>query len=192
MKPLFKFLPVLIIVLFTLFLSGCVNLEQKTHVNSDGSGSMKIRYWTKSSNIFGDEINSFGFTEVKVRKNYTSSNTKPADIYIEKDATPDSLSIVTLNFKFNDLNSITDAYAFKNITASWEKNSDGAIFKYTLLQDTTSAKQYGMEEYKLHYEFEFPGEVISTNGVKNGTTVSWDYSVADLVNDVVMTAIIKK
>ena len=40
MKPFFKTVPFLLVFAFGLYLAGCVNLDQKTTVNSDGSGSI--------------------------------------------------------------------------------------------------------------------------------------------------------
>jgi hypothetical protein len=191
MKPFFKIVPFLLVFAFGLYLAGCVNLDQKTTVNSDGSGSMKIKYWTKSSNVSGDELAGFGFTEAKVKSNYTSSSTEPSNIKIEKNTTTDSLITVNLELKFKDLNKLSDAKAFSKIKSSWAKGKDGMDFKYTLLQDTSNAKQMGMSDYKLVYEFEFPGEVLATNGKKDGQKVSWNKTVADLKEDVDFTASVK-
>jgi hypothetical protein len=182
--------------IFTLFLlavliTGCVNVDQKTVLNADGSGTMKIKYWTKSSNVSGDELSGFGFTEEKVKANYTSSNSEPSDIVIKKNATTDSLTEVTLSLKFKDLNKLSDAKAFSKIKATYVDGKEGKDFKYVLLQDTSTAKNMGMSDYKLNYAFEFPGEVISTNGTKDGKTVKWDKTVADLKTDIEMTATVK-
>lgn len=192
MKMLFKsLLSVSILFAVALFLSGCVNVDQKTKLNSDGSGTMSVKYWTKSSNVSGDELSGFGFTEAKVKSNYTSSNSEPSDIKIEKNATNDSMAVVTLNVKFKDINKLSDASAFKKIKASWTDGKEGKDFKYVLLSDTANAKNMGMSDYKLTYEFEFPGEVIATNGTKDGQKVKWDKTVADLKDDVEMTATVK-
>lgn len=192
MKLFFKFVPLLLVFAFGVFLAGCVNLDQKTTLNSDGSGSMKIKYWTKSSNVSGEELAGFGFTDAKVKANYTSSSTEPSNIKIEKNTTNDSLITVTLDLKFKDLNKLSDAKAFAKIKSSWQKGKDGMDFKYTLLQDTSNAKQMGMSDYKLVYEFEFPGEVTATNGKKDGKKVSWNKTVADLKEDIDMTATVKE
>jgi hypothetical protein len=191
MKSFFKSIPILLVFAFGLYLSGCVNLEQKTTLNSDGSGSMGIKYWTKSSNVSGDELAGFGFTDEKVKANYTSSSTEPSNIKIEKNTSTDSLITVTLDVKFKDLNKISDAKAFSKVKASWLKGKDGMDFKYTLLQDTSNAKQMGMSDYKLVYEFTFPGEVLATNGKKDGQKVSWNKTVADLKEDLDFTASVK-
>lgn len=191
MKQFFKFIPILLVLAFGLYLAGCVNLDQKTTLNNDGSGTMSIKYWTKSSNVSSDELAGFGFTEEKVKANYSSSSTEPSNIKIEKNTTEDSLITVTLDVKFKDLNKISDAKAFAKVKASWQKGKDGMDFKYTLLEDTSNAKQMGMSDYKLIYEFAFPGEVISTNGKKDGQKVSWNKTVADLKEDVDFTATVK-
>lgn len=192
MKMLLKsLLSISVLLMVAVYLSGCVNVDQKTKLNADGSGTMSVKYWTKSSNVTGDELSGFGFTEAKVKSNYTSSNTEPSDIKIEKNATTDSTSVVTLNVKFKDINKLSDAAAFKKIKASFVDGKEGKDFKYVLLQDTASAKNMGMNEYKLTYEFEFPGEVVTTNGNKDGQKVKWEKTVADLKTDIEMTATVK-
>lgn len=183
-------LSLLLLISSLMILSGCVNLEQKTSLKSDGSGTMKIHYWSKSSNITGDELAGFGFTEDKIKQNYSSSNTETENISIEKKDS-DSTTHVNLDLKFKDINKLTDAKAFAKIKASWKEGKDGMEFKYILNADTSNAKQFGMESYKLNYEFEFPSEVISTNGKMDGNKVSWNKTVADLKEDVEMTATLK-
>jgi hypothetical protein len=192
MKMLLKsLLSVSVLFMIAVFISGCVNIDQKTKLNADGSGTMSVKYWTKSSNVSGDELSGFGFTEAKVKSNYTSSNSEPSDIKIEKNATTDSMSVVTLNVKFKDINKLSDASAFKKIKASFADGKEGKDFKYVLLQDTSSAKNMGMSDYKLTYEFDFPGEVLATNGTKDGQKVKWEKTVADLKEDITMSATVK-
>jgi len=192
MKVLLKsLLSVSILFLIAVFISGCVNLDQKTVLKTDGSGSMKIKYWTKSSNVTGDELSGFGFTEEKVKSNYTSSNTEPSAIVVKKNQTNDSLSEVSLELKFKDLNKLSEAKAFNKVKASWVQGKEGMDFKYILLNDSANAKNMGMNEYKLTYEFEFPGEILNTNGNKEGQVVKWNKTVADLVKDVELTATVK-
>ncbi len=184
-------LSISLLFMVAVFISGCVNVDQKTKLSADGSGTMSVKYWTKSSNVTGDELSGFGFTEAKVKSNYTSSNTEPTDIKVEKNATTDSTSVVTLNVKFKDINKLSEAKAFAKIKASFVDGKEGKDFKYVLLQDTASAKNMGMSDYKLTYEFEFPGEVLATNGTKDGQKVKWEKTVADLKEDITMSATVK-
>jgi|WetSurMetagenome_2_1015567.scaffolds.fasta_scaffold302995_1 hypothetical protein len=192
MRLIPKYLPFFILTaVFSLYLAGCVNIEQKTVLKSDGSGTMSVKYWTKSSNVSGDELGVFGFTEEKAKSNYTSANTEVSDIKIEKNTTTDSVTTVTLKVKFKDINKLSDAKSFSKVKASWEKGKEGMDFKYTLLQDTSNANTFGASDYKLNYEFEFPGEVLSTNGKKDGQKVSWNKTVADLKEDLDFTSTVK-
>ena len=92
---------------------------------------------------------------------------------------------------FKDLNNLSSAKGFEKIKASWKEGDDGMDFTYTLLQDTSSAKNMGASDTKLDYEFEFEDEVVTTNGRKDGNKVVWDKTLADLKEDIEMTATVK-
>lgn len=188
MKPVKWFTPLFILFLSVL-INGCINYEQKTALNSDGSGTMKIHYWAKTSNIMGDELSGFGFTEDKAREKFSSPTTQVGDVKIEEKK-EDSTKHVYLDLKFKDINKLTDAKGFSKIKASWQKGKEGMEFVYTLLKDTANAG-FGMSDYKLVYEFEFPNEVISSNGKVEGKKVTWNKTLADLNSDVEMKAVIK-
>jgi len=177
-----------LMIVFVFCFSGCINVIQKVKLNEDGSGTMSIRYWTESSNVLGDELSGFGFSVEKVDSNYTSANSEPSDIRIDKDITVDSLSVVTLNLMFKDINKLSEAIAFKKIKTSFV---NGKEFKYVLLQDTVNAKGFKINEYLLYHEFELPGDVIYTNGNINENVVCWKNSIVDLMYDIEMVAIFK-
>jgi len=188
MKPVKWFVPLFVLFLSVL-ISGCINYEQKTVLNSDGSGTMKIHYWAKSNNIMGDEISGFGFTEDKAREKFSSSNTQVSDVKIEEKK-EDSTKHVYLDLKFKDINKLTDAKGFSKIKASWQKGKEGMEFIYTLLKDTANSG-FGMKDYKLIYEFEFPNEILSSNGKIEGKKVTWNKTLADLNQDVELKAVVK-
>jgi len=190
MKHFHKFLALLVII-SVITLSSCVNLEQDTKLNADGSGTMEIHYWTKTSNVIGEEIAGFGFTEDKVNVNYTSPNTEVSEVNIEKNL-EDSTTHVSLKLSFKDINRITDAKAFSKVKATWEKHADGMLFQYILIKDTANANKPGMSDYKLTYEFEFPNEIVRANGNVGDTKVYWEKTIADLKENVEMTAIVKE
>jgi hypothetical protein len=163
------------ILFLGIYLSGCVNVDQDTKLNADGSGTMNLHYWTKMSNVSSsDEIGGFAFSEDKAKANYTSSNSEVTSVNIR------------------DINALPSAKGFEKVTTSWKEGDDGMDFNYTLKQDTSNAKNMGASDTKLTYKFEFPGEVVSTNGRKDGKNVEWDKTLADLKEDVEMTATVKK
>jgi hypothetical protein len=182
----------LLLVAFGIYLSGCVNVNQKTTINADGSGAIKLEYWTKMSNLTSStDLGDFSFEEAKAKTNYTSSNSDVSNVKVA-DKLDDSTKHVTMDISFKNLNDLPKAKGFEKITSSWKEGKEGMDFKYTLLKDTSAADNMGASDIKLTYEFTFPGEVLSTNGTKTDKTVKWEKSLSDLKNDIDMTASVKK
>lgn len=174
-----------------LYFTACVNVNQKTAINGDGSGTIKLEYWAKMNNLKSStELGSFSFKEDKAKQNYTSSNSEVTSIKIE-DKLDDSTKHVYMDIKFKDFNNLSSAKGFEKTKASWKEGKEGKDFMFTLNQDTSNAKSMGSSDYKLTYTFEFPGEVLKTNGRKDGKSVVWDKTLADLKTDVEMTATVK-
>lgn len=182
---------VTLLICLALFFTACVNVNQKTTLNNDGSGTIKLEYWAKMNNLkTSTELGSFSFKEDKAKQNYTSSNSEVTSIKIE-DKLDDSTKHVYMDIKFKDFNNLSSAKGFEKTKASWKEGKEGKEFTFTLLKDTSNAKSMGSSDYKLTYSFEFPGEVLQTNGRKDGKSVVWDKTVADLKTDVEMTATVK-
>jgi len=181
------------LVLFAMCMAGCVNYEQTTKLQNDGSGTMKIHYWTKMSNMsMGTTVGKFDFDESKAKDNFTSSNTEVKSIKVEDDLA-DSVKHVRLDLAFKDINEIDRAKGFAGVKASWKESADGMELKYTLLKDTSAASQMGAGDYTVTYVFEMPAEIVSTNATKkDGQTLTWNYKVSDLGKDIEMTAHVKK
>lgn len=181
-----------IIIFAVVYLSGCVNYDQKTVLKADGSGSMQIHYWAKLSSFsMGKTLGKFEFEEQKARDNYTSTNTDVTSLKVEDDF-KDSLRHVWIDLTFKDLNKLPDAKGFKGVTPSWKETDDGMELKYIVMKDTSAAGNMGSSDYDITYEFDMPDEIVSTNGKKDGKKVTWNYKVSDLKNDLNLTAVVKK
>jgi hypothetical protein len=195
MNKYYKLLSVLSFFAFfaMLYFSGCVNYDQKTTLNADGSGSMKIHYWSKMSNFsMGTALGKFEFDEAKAKENYTSSNTEIKNIKVE-DKLDDSTKHVNIELTFKDINKLSDAKGFSGVKPSWKESTDGMELKYILLKDTSAAKNMGASEYTVTYTFDMPAEIVSTNAsTKDGKTLKWEYKVSDLGKDIELTANVKK
>lgn len=173
------------------YISACVSVNQKTTINNDGSGTIKLDYWAKMKNLkSSSELGSFSFKEDDAKKNYTSSNSEVTSIKVD-DNLSDSTKHVVLDIKFKDFNNLASAKGFEKTKASWKDGKDGKDFIFTLLQDTSNAQTMGSSDYKLTYEFEFQSEVLNTNGRKDGKSIKWEKTVADLKKDIEMTATVK-
>jgi len=195
LKNTTNFIKPLLVFVFALglafYFTACVNVNQKTTLNSDGSGTIKLEYWAKMNNLKSStELGSFSFKEETAKKNYTSSNSEVTSFKME-DKLDDSTKHVYMDIKFKDLNQLPSAKGFEKTKASWKEGKEGKDFMFTLLQDTSNAKTMGSSDYKLTYTFDFPGEVLSTNGRKDGKSVVWEKTLADLKTDVEMQATVK-
>lgn len=177
---------------FSLYLVGCVNYDQKTTLKDDGSGSMKVHYWSSMKNFsMGTTLGKFEFDEPKAKDKYKSGNSDVTSIKVEEKL-DDSTKHVYIDLTFKDINKLADAKGFEGVKVSWKDVTDGKELKYTLLADTSAAKQMSASDYKVTYEFEMPSEIISTNGTKDGQKVKYSYTLADLGKDIDMTTVVKK
>ena len=175
-----------------VFVAGCVNYDQKTIIKEDGSGSMKIHYWSNMKNFsMGTTLEDFEFEEAKAKEKYKSSNSEVTSIKVE-DKLDDSTKHVFIELTFKDLNKLKDAKGFAGVNSSWKEVADGMEMKYTLLKDTTAANLFNSSDYKVTYEFTMPSDIVSTNGTKDGQTVKYSYSLADFGKDIEMTTVVKK
>ena len=180
-----------LLIAFAFYLAGCVNVEQKTTLKQDGSGSMTVHYWTKMSNVKSStELGSFSFDEAKAKTNYTSKNSEVKSVKVE-DNLEDSTKHVTVDLTFKNINDLSSAKGFEKVTTSWKEGKEGMDFIYTLAKDTSNAKNMGASDTKLDYTFDFPAEVLVTNGRKDGQSVVWEKTLADLKEDIDMTATVK-
>ena len=179
-------------ITFLFSISGCVNYDQKTTLYKEGSGYMEIHYWTKTSNIMDEKVGNYYFTEKKAKKNFTCSNSSVKDINVHEQS-EDSTTHVNLIVNFNDLNKLSDAGGFDNITPSWQETSNGMEFKYVIAQDTTAANQMDANQYTVTYTFEMPGDIVSTNATKkDGKILTWEFILSDFGTDQEMIAVVRK
>ncbi len=178
-------------IMAVFFITGCVNVNQKGKLEKDGSGSIDLHYWTKMKNVKSkQELGGFSFDEGKIKSKYSSSNNDVKDVKIE-DKLDDSTKHVNVSIEFDDLNKLNSAGGFAKVTPTWKEEKDGMEFVYVIKQDTSAAKTMNASKYELVYEFEFPDEVLKTNGVKDGKKVKWERSLKDLKEDLVLTATVK-
>ena len=148
MKKLYS--KILILLLVSIIFSSCVNIDQQTTINKDGSGSIALHYWTHTSNLsMGNELGGFSFEEAQVRKKFTSLNSDVTEIKIDNDES-DSSSHVRVKITFKDFNNLNEAEGFSKVSTVWKKTSDGFIFNYILKKDSVGSEKLASDEYKLY------------------------------------------
>lgn len=168
-------------------LMGCITYSQKTEFNSDGSGEATILYTAKKKDILLGKIDGFAFTEKKVRASYESQNTNITSLKVIENVTDSTISVsITLSFK--DFNKLSLAKGFSRCKPTWEIHKDTTFFSLILLPDS-SVKEIPPNSGSFHLEFEFPNEIIQTNGKKDGKVVSWKFKIGDFSHQQKLTAI---
>jgi len=176
------------VLIIAVSFSSCVSIDQQTKINKDASGNISLHYWTATSNLsMGDELGGFSFEEAQVRKKFTSLNSDVTEVKIDN-VESDSTSHVRVKITFKDFNKLNEAEGFFKTKTIWKKEKDKIIFNYTLIKDTVSSDKMASDEYKLFYGFSFPDQVLTTNGNVEGNLVTWDKSLSDLNEDIVMSA----
>lgn len=182
----------MLFVLLVIFLfTGCVSVNQKAKVEKDGSGSLTLHYWASMKNLKSQkELGGFSFEESKIKSKYASSNNEVKNVKVENKL-DDSTTHVWVDIDFKNINNLNSASGYSKVTPSMKEAEDAMEFSYTIQKDTSASKNMGAEKHELTYEFEFPGEVMETNGIKDGNKAKWEKSLKDLKEDLVFTAKIK-
>jgi hypothetical protein len=179
----------IILVFSSIVLLGCLNYEQIVKLNKNGSGSMKIHYWTQESNVM--TINRLSFDENEIRNEQYKPLTV-TNVIINNDEI-DSTTHVYVDLDFKDINQLDSIQGFAGNSIKFFQEGDYLKLVHIVKQDS-AATAYGMDEYVLNYTYEFPSSSIEVDslGVVKGNIVTWNYKYSDLAkNDIIMTASIK-
>jgi hypothetical protein len=187
----YKKINILPVLITLLIFSGFTNFEQKLLINPDGSGRIAIHYWTAISNFHSGNTGNLVFEENLVRTKFTSPSTKIEKIKIE-DKQTDSAIHVYLELTFDDIRTLSEAKGFENIQTSWKETTDGIELRFILLRNISVSGDSVSRNIKSSYEFELPGEIVSTNGKRDGQKVTWEYSYDDFNKDFTMIVVSKK
>ncbi|MEO8664084.1 MAG: hypothetical protein ABI462_01195 [Ignavibacteria bacterium] len=167
--------------------ASALNWFQKTSINNDRSGKLKLTYWTASSELKNvDTYKSLPFTEDKIRSFFSSENNTIESVSIGKN-NPDTTYInIFINFK--DIQKINSAAGFSRIKVTWYKNSDSTVFLYQLNKDEQLS-----DDISASYTFILPtNAVIRTAGAKtNDSTVSMGLKPDTFKNGTTLFAVFK-
>lgn len=178
------------IIVLAIALFGCLNYEQTVKLNYDGSGSLKIHYWTKLTNVMSITKFSFDANEIK-NEQYKPEVVKSVKI---DTVLQDSTIHVNIELDFADINKLDKVKGFNGNLITFVESGGLKTLTHTLKQDS-AARNFGMDEYILRYTYEFQSEPtnVDPNGKVDGKTVKWEYKYSELGNrDIVMTASVKK
>lgn len=183
----------LLLILFLHFSDtpASVSIQQSMEIKEDGSGTLKLTYYTKSNNLSGvDQISTYTFNEAKAKELFFSPLTEIKDIHIYK-SDKDSITYMIVQLNFKDLNKLSEVNGFKNITAGWTKAGDSINFVYEILKDSVLLKSKGAKDAKYDFSVVFPNKPLHASGKIDGSKVNYFATGNQLENDTYFRATLK-
>ncbi len=167
------------IVASTLF-AGCIDYEQKTRLEADGSGEMTIHYWAKESLVSWLGKNRFPFTEDEVRAKYGAIHGVTVGSVDVRERTDDSTRHVTFDLRFDDITALSKQPGFESAVFAWKEDGATMVFTQTMHADEGSTSD-GLQQFSVTYEYTFPGEIVEHNATSvSGSTAVWKLRLSDL------------
>ncbi|MGA7722376.1 MAG: hypothetical protein WCA84_14495 [Ignavibacteriaceae bacterium] len=169
-------------ILFSFLFSGCINYIQDVQLFSDGSGSMRITFWTKmpdnESNKLLDKVGIFNADSLKSEFSSNYATIKNISVYVDS---TDSTNHAIINLTFNNIDSLNRTKPFISSDFSLKDGAEGQkIFSQFIAPITTG---FGINSNTFHvtYKYTFGGDIITDNcTAKKGRILIWDYSLADI------------
>ena len=175
----------LLIVLLSFTLSGCLNYTQVTTLKIDGSGDMYIHYWMKVD--FDNDttvVNRLGiFNADSIRNEFASDYSKIKNIEVYNDYA-DSTIHGKVEISFSSIDSLNLAERFKDSQFSYKDGTDDTkVFKQVAHSFVTG---FGFENQKLSvkYIYYIPGKILTHNAnLKENNKLTWEYNSGESNRD---------
>lgn len=149
------------LIFLSVFLFMGVDVNQNTHINGDGAGTIKLTYSAKDADVTKNNslIGNYPFDEAKVKEYFSSPGNNLIKSQVIK---KDGIVYVNAEIKFSTVYKIKDMKGFAGTTSSFAKTDSGMVFYWNLKGN--DPKQSGVID-KVTYAFTFDGEVKSTTGL---------------------------
>jgi hypothetical protein len=173
---------IIIAVLASLLFTGCINYIQDVQLYSDGSGSMKITFWTKmpdsESNKILDKVGIFNVDSLRSQFSSSFVAIKNISVYVD---TTDSTNHAIINLTFNAIDSLNQTKAFALSEFSLKDGAEGQKIFSQFIPPITTGFGINSNAYHVTYKYTFGGDIITDNSTaKKGRTLIWDYSLAEI------------
>ncbi len=172
----------LLLLPFLLSLTGCLNYIQDTQLYADGSGSMRIIFWTKLPDVESAKVlDKIGiFNPDSIRSEFSSQYTTIKNISVYTDTT-DSTTHAVINLTFTHIDSLNKTSAFSASNFSLKDGAEGQKIFSQFIPPIVTGFGINGNAYHVTYKYTFGGDIITDNSTsKDGRTLIWDYSLAQI------------
>jgi hypothetical protein len=172
----------IIAVIASLVFSGCINYIQDVQLYADGSGSMKITFWTKmpdneSSKIL-DKVGIFNADSLRHQFSSDYVTIKKISVYVDS---TDSTNHAIVDLTFNHIDSLNKTKAFLSSEFSLKNGAERQKIFTQFIPPITTGFGVNSDAFHVTYKYTFGGDIITDNcTAKKGRTLIWDYSLAEI------------
>jgi len=172
----------IILVLFLLILSGCLNYSQEVVLYPDGSGKMRIDYWMKFGNEESEKVvDNLGiFNPDSIRSGFQSNYSQIENVTVHRDTT-DSTTHALIELSFNHIDSLNKTKIFFEYNFSFLEKTGGQIILSQLIPPIATGFGIDASKFSVTYKYTIPGEIISHNAnYVSGKTLTWKYNLSEI------------
>ena len=162
--------------------SGCLNYIQDVFLYPDGTGKMKITFWTKfPDNESLKILDKIGiFNQDSIKNEFSSSFTKINSIKVYSDTT-DSTTHAIIDLSFSNIDSLNKVKAFTGSEFSLKDGASGQKIFSQFISPIATGFGINGDAFHVSYKYTFAGDIITHNATdKDGRTLIWNYSLAQI------------
>ncbi len=171
------FILLLSVLLFGVLLPGCLNYTQKTELNRDGSGTMKLVYAFPAGSQTGRTITQ-EFDTARIRKEIFDTLFTIDKIETKVDS-GDALTI-NINISFKNIRDLNNTRLFNMFDISLEDGAPGQL-KYQQYIRPSGEKPDPRILFIRKFIFEFDGEMITHNAHRQeGDEYIWEFKYDEI------------
>jgi hypothetical protein len=175
-------IPFILIFIFSLCLSGCLNYTQITTIKTDGSGNMFIHYYMKwNSQKDSSLVEQLGiFNKDSVYQEFLSNYSTIKNVEVYKDLA-DSTIHAKVEFVFNSLDSLNNTRAFKNSALSIKEGPKNTKIFSQFIPPIATGFGIANKSFSCTYIYYLPGEILSHNATEiSNNKLTWQYSLNEV------------
>ncbi len=172
----------LLLFLLAISFSGCLNYIQDVNLYSDGSGRMRITFWTKlPDNESAKILDKIGiFNPDSIRSEFSSKYSAINSIKVYTDTT-DSTTHAIVELSFSHIDSLNKTRAFRASRFSLQDGAEGQKIFSQFIPPIATGFGINGNAFNITYKYTFGGDIVADNATsQDGRVLIWNYTLAEI------------
>lgn len=172
------------ISIFSFSNSYALDYTQKTTINNNKSGTIRIQYSANNSEIKGaDVFMSLPFKEDKIKAAFSSDNNVIQSVSVNPNKDGKTNVLVVMNFKY--IGKLNTSSFFSNVNITYFVSGDSTTFIYELPKNGQIPS-----DFTPVYTFELPTkEIVKSSGTIKGNSIEYGLVSEKVKNGIKLFAI---